>query len=175
MWSKTLSEKELLRYNDDESSRRAFEVVSLVCALVGGDTVQPDLGNSIQVLLAPLTGHAAHHNSLLFMQALLGSVPLAHVEDVCEAHAFCMDQPAMASRFLCAAGYPNMRDILDRFASRFPDIKIRLQQYVVCHEHHHRQIVVALMFLLPVWFMRLLYKSLGRMGLNNQTEKIFWS
>ena len=32
MWSKTLSEKELLRYNDDESSRRAFEVVSLVCA-----------------------------------------------------------------------------------------------------------------------------------------------
>ena len=82
------------------------------------------------MLLAPLTGHAAHHNSLLFMQALLGSVPLAHVEDVCEAHAFCMDQPAMAGRFLCAAGYPNMRDILDRFASRFPDIKIRLQQYV---------------------------------------------
>ena len=36
----------------------------------------------------------------------------------------------MAGRFLCAAGYPNMRDILDRFASRFPDIKIRLQQYV---------------------------------------------
>ncbi|KAG2646664.1 hypothetical protein PVAP13_2KG227800 [Panicum virgatum] len=162
MRSKSLSEKELLRYNDDETSssssrRRAFEVVSLVCAVVGGDTVQPDLGNSIQVLLAPLTGHAAHHNSLLFLQALLGSVPLAHVEDVCEAHAFCMDQPAMAGRFLCAAGYPNMRDILDRFASRFPDIKIRLQQYVVCHEHHHRQIVVALIFLLPVTFMRLLW------------------
>jgi len=34
----------------------------------------------------------------------------------------------MAGRFLCAAGYPNMRDILDRFAARFPDIKIRLQQ-----------------------------------------------
>ena len=75
----------------------------------------------------------------------------------------------MAGRFLCAAGYPNMRDILDRFAARFPDIKIRLQQYVVCHEHHHRQIVVALIFLLPVWFTRLLYKSLGLMGLKNQT------
>jgi len=129
VWSKTLSEKELLRYNDDESSSsRAFEVVSLVCALVGGDTIQPHLWSSIPVMVAPLTGHAAHHNSLLFMQALLGSVPLAHVEDVCEAHAFCMDQPAMAGRFLCAAGYPNMRDILDRFAARFPDIKIRLQQ-----------------------------------------------
>jgi len=37
MRSKSLSEKELLRYNDDETSssssrRRAFEVVSLVCA-----------------------------------------------------------------------------------------------------------------------------------------------
>ena len=92
MWSKTLSEKELLRYNDDESSSsRAFEVVSLVCALVGGDTIQPHLWSSIPVMVAPLTGHAAHHNSLLFMQALLGSVPLAHVEDVCEAHALCMD------------------------------------------------------------------------------------
>jgi len=37
MRSQSLSEKELLRYNDDETSssssrRRAFEVVSLVCA-----------------------------------------------------------------------------------------------------------------------------------------------
>ncbi|RLN35055.1 anthocyanidin reductase-like [Panicum miliaceum] len=125
--SKSLSEQELLRYNDgdESSSPRTFEVVSLACALVGGDTIQP---RSSTVIVAPLTGHATHHNSLLFLQALLGSVPLAHVEDVCEAHAFCMDQPAMAGRFLCAAGYPSMRDILDRFATRFPEIKIQLQQ-----------------------------------------------
>jgi nucleoside-diphosphate-sugar epimerase len=82
------------------------------------------------VIVAPLTGQAAYHNSLLFMQALMGSVPLAHVEDVCEAHVFCMDQPAMAGRFLCAAGYPSMRDIVDRFAAKYPEIEIKLPQYV---------------------------------------------
>ncbi|XP_004959813.1 putative anthocyanidin reductase [Setaria italica] len=128
VWSKSLSEKELLGYNDGGEARPAFEVVSLACALTGGDTIQPDLWSTIPVIVAPLTGHPVHHNSLLFMQALMGSVPLAHVEDVCEAHAFCMDQPAMAGRFLCAAGYPSMRDILDRFAAKYPDLRIQLQQ-----------------------------------------------
>ncbi|KAF8668660.1 hypothetical protein HU200_051839 [Digitaria exilis] len=126
--SKSLSEKELLSYNERES--RAFEVVTLACGLVGGDTIQPYLGllSSISMIVAPLTGHAVYHNTLLFLQSLLGSVPLAHVEDVCEAHAFCMDQPSMAGRFLCAAGYPNVRDFLDRFAAKYPDLKIRLEQ-----------------------------------------------
>lgn len=126
MWSKTLAEKELLGYNEREP--RAFEVVSLVCALVGGDTIQPYLWSSIPVIVAPLTGVEPYHNSFLFLQALLGSVPLVHVEDACEAHAFCMDQPSMAGRFLCAAGFPNMRNIVDHFATKHPDIEIRLQQ-----------------------------------------------
>ncbi|XP_062188639.1 NADPH HC-toxin reductase 1-like [Phragmites australis] len=125
-WSKTLSEKELLRYNERES--RAFEVVTLACALVGGDTIQPYLWSSIPVIVATLTGSEIHHNSLLFLQALLGSVPLAHVEDVCEAHVFCMEQPSMAGRFLCAAGYPNMQDFVDRFAGKYPERKILLKE-----------------------------------------------
>ncbi|TVU38080.1 hypothetical protein EJB05_11430 [Eragrostis curvula] len=127
-WSKTLAEKELLRYNDErDAAGRAVEVVSLVCGLVGGDTIQPYLWSSLPVIVSPLTGSEPHHNSLLFLQALLGFVPVVHVEDVCEAHAFCMDQPAMAGRFLCAAGHPSMRDIVDRFAAKYPDLEIRLK------------------------------------------------
>ncbi|KAK3127618.1 hypothetical protein QOZ80_7AG0575850 [Eleusine coracana subsp. coracana] len=126
--SKVLAEKELLRYNERPEPERALEAVSLVCALVGGDTIQPYLWSSIPVMVSPLTGSEAYHNSLLFLQALLGSVPLAHVEDVCEAHAFCMDQTAMAGRFICAAGCPSMREIVDHFAAKHPDIEIRLKQ-----------------------------------------------
>ncbi|KAL6841703.1 hypothetical protein ACP4OV_028215 [Aristida adscensionis] len=126
--SKTLSEKELLRYNERASPAPAFEVVTLACALVGGDTAQPYLWSSLPCIVAPLTGQRVHHNSLLFMQALLGSVPLAHVDDVCEAHVFCMERPAMAGRFLCAAGYPNAEDYVARFAARFPEIEIRLRE-----------------------------------------------
>ncbi|WVZ66617.1 hypothetical protein U9M48_015808 [Paspalum notatum var. saurae] len=137
VWSKTLSEKELLSYNDDEPTAtgpeeprrgRAVEVVSLVCGLVGGDTIQSYLWSSIPVIVSPLTGDALCHNSLLFLQALLGCVPLAHLEDVCHAHVFCMDQPSMAGRFLCAAGYPTMRDYLDHFAAKHPDLKIQLTE-----------------------------------------------
>ncbi|KAL6657641.1 hypothetical protein ACP70R_005421 [Stipagrostis hirtigluma subsp. patula] len=125
--SKSLSERELLGYNERESP--AFEVVTLACALVGGDTVQPYLWSSIPCIVAPLTGQGVPHNALMFMQALLGSVPLAHVEDVCEAHVFCMERPPpLAGRFLCAAGYPNMQDYVDRFAARFPEIEIKLKE-----------------------------------------------
>jgi hypothetical protein len=34
---------------------------------------------------------------------LLGSVPVTHVDDVCDALVFCLERPAMAGRFLCAA------------------------------------------------------------------------
>ncbi|KAM3214239.1 hypothetical protein ACQJBY_066599 [Aegilops geniculata] len=124
--SKRLSEEELLRHNESEG--RAFEVVTLACGLVGGDTIQPILWSSIPVVVAPLTGNEMHHNSLKFMQALCGSVPLVHIDDACEAHLFCMDQPSMAGRFLCAVGYPNMEDYVARFAARYPEHKILLKK-----------------------------------------------
>ncbi|NP_001130277.1 Putative anthocyanidin reductase [Zea mays] len=138
--SKTLSEKELLSYSSFSSSSsssssskeddrpQALEVVTLACGLVGGDSIQTYLWGSYAAIVAPLTGQAVSHNALLFLQALLGSVPLVHVEDVCEAHVFCMEQESMAGRFLCAAGYPNMRDMVDHFAAKHPDLKIQLTQ-----------------------------------------------
>uniref|UniRef100_J3MMP9 NAD-dependent epimerase/dehydratase domain-containing protein n=1 Tax=Oryza brachyantha TaxID=4533 RepID=J3MMP9_ORYBR len=130
--SKTLTEKLLLSYN--ESGSRGFEVVTLACALVGGDadTTQPYHSLSIPAIVSPLTGDERPHGTLLkFLQALLGSVPLAHVDDVCEAHLFCMDRrPPIAGRFLCAAGYPNMQDYVDRFAARYPEMKIKLDEVV---------------------------------------------
>jgi hypothetical protein len=128
-----LSEKELLSYNESskDQPRTLVEVVALACAVVGGDTIQTYLWSSLAVVVAPLTGQAILHNSLMFIQALMGSVPLAHVEDVCEAHVFCMEQASMSGRFLCAAGYPNMRDIVDHFAAKHPDLEIKLTEYVV--------------------------------------------
>jgi nucleoside-diphosphate-sugar epimerase len=34
---------------------------------------------------------------------LLGLMPVTHVDDVYDALVFCMERPAMAGRFLCAA------------------------------------------------------------------------
>uniref|UniRef100_A0A0D9X139 NAD-dependent epimerase/dehydratase domain-containing protein n=1 Tax=Leersia perrieri TaxID=77586 RepID=A0A0D9X139_9ORYZ len=128
--SKTLSEKELLRYNDSEN--KAFDVVTLACALIGGDTDTTQFYHllSIPAIVAPLIGQESYHCGLKYLQALLGCVPLAHIEDICDAHIFCMEQPSIAGRFLCAVGYPNMQDYVDHFAAKYPEIRIKLREVV---------------------------------------------
>ncbi|KAL6657639.1 hypothetical protein ACP70R_005419 [Stipagrostis hirtigluma subsp. patula] len=127
--SKTLSEKELLRHN--ESPVRAFEVATLLCGLVGGDTSLPSVSYSMRAMLSPLTGEEPHHSSLKFLQALVGAVPLVHVDDVCEALVFCMERPApLAGRFLCAAGHPNLQDLAGFYARKHPELTLPTKEVV---------------------------------------------
>ncbi|KAM0875463.1 hypothetical protein ACQ4PT_036779 [Festuca glaucescens] len=133
--SKTLSDKELLKYNDSFSSSspaRSFDVVVLLCGLVGGDTILPYTPDSMHNMLSPLTGVEVYHNNLRFLQSLLGSVPLVHVDDVCEAHVFCMERSSdiAGGRYLCAAAYPNMQDILEHYAGKQPELKLVIKEVV---------------------------------------------
>jgi nucleoside-diphosphate-sugar epimerase len=134
--SKTLSDKELLKYNDSSSSSttaRSFDVVVLLCGLVGGDTILPYTPDGMHNMLSPFTGVELYHKNLRFLQALLGSVPLVHVDDVCEAHIFCMERLAdiAGGRYLCAAAYPNMQDILEHYAGKHPEVKLTIKEYVL--------------------------------------------
>ncbi|XP_047062892.1 putative anthocyanidin reductase isoform X2 [Lolium rigidum] len=132
--SKTLSDKELLKYNDSSSSTtaRSFDVVVLLCGLVGGDTILPYTPDSMNTMLSPLTGVEVYHKNLRFLQSLLGSVPLVHVDDVCEAHIFCMERftDIAGGRYLCPAAYPNMQDILEHYAGKHPQLKLMIKEVV---------------------------------------------
>lgn len=101
-----------------------MEVVSLTSGLFGGDTILSYLPLSPQIVVSPITGSPMHHRQLKFLHALLGSVPLVHIDDVCEAHAFCMKAPSMTGRFLCAAGYPALQQIADYYAKKFPELPV---------------------------------------------------
>ncbi|GJM97834.1 hypothetical protein PR202_ga14790 [Eleusine coracana subsp. coracana] len=122
--SKLLSEKEFLAYNESESP--AFEVVTVPCALVAGDTIQ-DQGHATEALecaASPVTRDELRFGSLRMLQRLTGSVPLVHVNDVCDALVFCMEQPSMAGRFLCAAVYPTLYEIVGYFADKYPHLDL---------------------------------------------------
>ncbi|KAJ3683068.1 hypothetical protein LUZ60_013295 [Juncus effusus] len=121
--SKTLSEKEILNYNNKEG-KKDIEVVSLACGLVGGDTILSYVPGSMQSIISPLTGSEFGHGALKFLQGLLGSVPLVHIDDVCEAHVFCIEKPSMAGRFLCVADYPVMKYFVDYFEEKYPDLRL---------------------------------------------------
>ncbi|CAL5054060.1 unnamed protein product [Urochloa decumbens] len=137
--SKVASEKELLAYNAGESLPKccgccvrtvlqhprwpspAFEVVTLACSVV--DTLLSD-GASVSRVVSPVTRDASRFGALRMAQRLAGSVPLVHVDDVCNALVFCMERPSMAGRFLCAAAYPTITDIVGHFAAKYPHLEL---------------------------------------------------
>ncbi|TYH43152.1 hypothetical protein ES332_D11G108800v1, partial [Gossypium tomentosum] len=116
--SKTASEKELLRYNG------AIEIVSLALGLVGGGTLLSTMPGSVNVLVSQVTNNKAVYNTLRFLEELLGKVPILHVEDVCDAHIFCLEKPSINGRFLCATAYLSSAEIASHYRMIFPDIQI---------------------------------------------------
>jgi len=120
--SKLVSEQELLAYNAGESPE--FEVVTVPCPVVAGDTLQGRATESLECAASPVTQDERRFGALRMLQRLMGSVPLAHVDDVCDALVFCMERPSMAGRFLCAAAYPTVTDIVDHFAAKYPHLDL---------------------------------------------------
>lgn len=113
--SKTLAEQEVLGYNGE------LEVVSLACGLVGGDTLLSYMTPSVGTLISPLTSHESYYISLKFIEELLGKIPLVHIDDVCEAHIFCMEKSFIGGRFLCASDYVSVAEIARCLKKYYPD------------------------------------------------------
>ncbi|PKA54087.1 Dihydroflavonol-4-reductase [Apostasia shenzhenica] len=121
--SKTLTERELLRVSEEgeDEHGRKLEVVSLACGLVGGDAILPYVPVSMAVIVSPLSGEKTAHRMLKLLQTMLGCVPLLHVDDVCEAHVFCMERASISGRFLCAGDYPAMKEIVGHYEREYPE------------------------------------------------------
>ncbi|CAL1386479.1 unnamed protein product [Linum trigynum] len=126
---KTVAEKEVLKYNDAAAGGK-LEVVSLVTGLVGGDTILSHVPTSVEVIISPATGNLFGYNhGLMLIQELLGSVPLVHVEDACEALVFCVEgekttAASLKGRFLCAAGSLSVREIATCIRGRHLDCHV---------------------------------------------------
>ncbi|XP_019054416.1 PREDICTED: dihydroflavonol 4-reductase-like [Nelumbo nucifera] len=102
-----------------------MEVVSLACGLVGGETVLSYLPESMALLISQALNHPFAYQMLRFLEALLGKVPVIHIEDVCEAHVFCMEKPSVtAGRFLCASAYLSTKEIAHYIRQYYPELHI---------------------------------------------------
>ncbi|CAI9101150.1 OLC1v1038409C1 [Oldenlandia corymbosa var. corymbosa] len=108
--SKTLSEKEALRCNDDDEGRK-LEVVSLACGLVGGDTIQPWPAESLLVMISQFIKDKRRYGVLRFLEELMGKVPIVHIEDVTSAFILCIETEGLIGRFLCASDFLKTAEI----------------------------------------------------------------
>ncbi|XP_065863030.1 NADPH HC-toxin reductase 1-like [Euphorbia lathyris] len=108
--AKTLAEKEVLRVEEDK-----LEVVTLAVGLVGGQTSLSTIPKSLHLLISQLTGNLIGYQVLMFLQQVLGSVPIVHIDDVCEAHIFCMENSEIKGRFICSSSTLTTKDIASYF------------------------------------------------------------
>uniref|UniRef100_A0A7N0UCM3 NAD-dependent epimerase/dehydratase domain-containing protein n=1 Tax=Kalanchoe fedtschenkoi TaxID=63787 RepID=A0A7N0UCM3_KALFE len=115
--SKTMTEMELLKCGE-------IEVVSLTTGLVGGDTILGYAPDCMKTLLSQVTGEEVYYRMLRFIEELVGKIPIVHVEDVINAHIYCMENPSITGRFLCANGYLKTAEIADYWARHYPSIRI---------------------------------------------------
>ncbi|KAG6423220.1 hypothetical protein SASPL_113609 [Salvia splendens] len=117
--SKTLTEKVVLSYNG-----LGIDVVSLACGLVGGETIQPFLSSSITVLIEQVMNDATLYKGLRELEDLDSKVPIAHSQDVIEAHIFAMENSDMNGRFLVASALLKSAEIASLIHKHFPNINI---------------------------------------------------
>ncbi|KAL6322198.1 hypothetical protein AAG906_005145 [Vitis piasezkii] len=92
---------EILSHGENKTG--GLEVVSLAYGLVGGETLLPYTPESVDLFISQLTDHENRYQALKFLEELLGKVPIIHIDNVCEAHIFCIEKPSINGRFLCAS------------------------------------------------------------------------
>ncbi|KAK4483520.1 hypothetical protein RD792_010717 [Penstemon davidsonii] len=117
--SKILAEKQVLSYNGE-----GIQVVSLACGLVGGDTIQSSMAESMGALLSQSLNDSERYKVLRFLEELLGKVPIIHIQDVIEAHIFALENSHINGRFLCASDFVKSAEIADLIQKCQPNISI---------------------------------------------------
>ncbi|KAM0852992.1 hypothetical protein ACQ4PT_051382 [Festuca glaucescens] len=117
--SKRLAEEAAFAFARENGIR----LVSVVLPTVAGPFLTPAVPTSVQLLLSPVTRDPKLQALLASVHARFGCVPLAHVQDACDAHVFLMDAPAADGRYLCAGGSHRMAQITRLLSSHYPPFK----------------------------------------------------
>ncbi|CAK9319136.1 unnamed protein product [Citrullus colocynthis] len=134
--SKTITEKELLKFGESKESGQ-LEVVTLGCGLIAGDSPHPSPASTTIISFSQFIDESEPFKSLRFLEELDGKVPLVHIDDVCDAHIFCMEQSSISGRFLCASSFLSSSDIANYYHLHHPQLQ---QKHGACDEVANRNI-----------------------------------
>ncbi|KAF8414062.1 hypothetical protein HHK36_002061 [Tetracentron sinense] len=125
--SKLLSEEAAFRFANEND----IDLVSIIPTTVAGPFLTPNIPASVRVLLSPITGDPEFYPILFAVNSRLGSISLVHIEDICNAHIFLMEQAAAKGRYICSANSCVMSELANHLALEYP-----LNKQRICEEHH---------------------------------------
>ncbi|XVE50504.1 hypothetical protein DITRI_Ditri01bG0167500 [Diplodiscus trichospermus] len=118
--SKLLTEEAAFKF----ANENGIDLVSVVTTTVAGPFLTTAIPSSIQVLLSPVTGDHKYFSILSAVNARMGSVALVHIEDICSAHFFLMEQTIAEGRYICCACSSPMSELVNRLADEYPSLNI---------------------------------------------------
>ncbi|KAL1203046.1 putative anthocyanidin reductase [Cardamine amara subsp. amara] len=114
--SKLVSEEEAFRY----AKEKGMDLVSVITTTVSGPFLTPFVPSSVQVLLSPVTGDSKLFKILSAVNKRMGSIAFVHIEDICRAHLFLMEQPKAKGQYICCVDNIDMHELmLHHFSKEF--------------------------------------------------------
>ncbi|KAJ8763655.1 hypothetical protein K2173_003127 [Erythroxylum novogranatense] len=119
--SKLLTEEAAFNYAKEND----IDLVSVITTTVAGPFLTSSVPSSIQVLLSPLTGDSNFFSILSAVNARMGSIALVHIEDICNAHLFLMQQARAEGRYICCSQSCVMSELVDILGKAYPNSSIR--------------------------------------------------
>ncbi|XP_057864067.1 putative anthocyanidin reductase isoform X1 [Cryptomeria japonica] len=120
MIAKTLAEQEALKYG----LNNGIEVVSILPGLVIGPWLTTtSVITSAQTILALIGGNDKFYEVIKFLDFMLGSIPIVHIDDICNAHIFLMEHTNAQNRYICASDSLSLKSLKDFLAKHYVQLK----------------------------------------------------
>ncbi|XP_026392448.1 putative anthocyanidin reductase isoform X4 [Papaver somniferum] len=114
--SKLISEETAFQY----ANERGIDLVSVIPTTVAGPFLTPTVPASVRVLLSPITGDPELYPILSAVHTRMGSISVVHIEDICNAHIFLMEEARAKGRYICSSQSCTMSQLEAYLALEYP-------------------------------------------------------
>lgn len=124
--SKTLADQAAMQF----AKENKMEVVSILPVIVAGPWLTTGVPASVDVTMSLITGNRNLHEILKWIGTCF-----VHIEDLCRAHLFLMEKPAVGERYICSAHSTTLSELSDFICKRCPEYKTPIQLENAESEH----------------------------------------
>ncbi|CAH9107961.1 unnamed protein product [Cuscuta epithymum] len=102
------------------ANENGIDLVSVISPTVAGPFSTSTVPSSIRFLLSPITGDAGLLPILASVNSRMGSIAVVHVEDICSAHIFLMENDKAKGRYFCCARNISISELIARLTEEYP-------------------------------------------------------
>ncbi|KAE9621073.1 hypothetical protein Lal_00018966 [Lupinus albus] len=119
--SKLLSEEAAYKF----AKENGIDLVSIITTTVGGPFFTTYVPASVKVLLSPITGETELANILSAVNARMGSIASVHIEDICRAHIFLMENAKAEGKYICRSQTCSLSKLLNVLGKEYSNSNIK--------------------------------------------------